>query len=67
MEVKPEPTLKQMIFRLFKIIRWRLSSKKWIGKRIYIAGKMRAVIGETFETIHVKGLSHELKKDSRYL
>ena len=52
---------------LFGVIRWRIVGKEWIGRRVYIMGKMRPVTGETYKYIFVKGLSHEIRKDNRYL
>ena len=52
---------------LIGVIRWRFGRKKWKGRRIYIMGKMRTVTAESYEYIFVKGLSHEIRKDNRYL
>jgi hypothetical protein len=56
-----------IIARLWNIIKWRVSGEKWIGKRVYCAGKMRTVIGETYDFIFLKGLQNPIRKDSRYL
>lgn len=60
-------TFSMAIRRLIAVVKWKFSPKKWIGKRIFIYGKMRPVTGETFDYIFVKGLSHEIRKESRYL
>lgn len=59
--------MKEQLKRLLKVIRWRFSAKKWKNQRIYINGKMRPVIAETFDFIFVKGIKHGIRKDSRYL
>jgi hypothetical protein len=52
---------------LVAVLKWRLSPKKWKGKRIFIQGKMRYVTGEKFDIIFVKGIRHAIRKDNRYL
>ncbi len=52
---------------LWDVLKWRLSKPKYIGTRIFIAGKMRTVTSESFDSISVKGLSHQIRKNSRYL
>jgi hypothetical protein len=64
-EMKPY-TFSELFTYLKEVIKWRFSNKKWIGTRIFIAGKMRPVTHESFEYITVKGLSHQIRKDSRY-
>ena len=64
--IKTPLTFGLAIRRLFAILKWKFQPKKWIGTRIFIYGKMRPVTGETFDYIFVKGLSHEIRKDSRY-
>ena len=60
-------TFGMAIRRLFAVLKWQFSPKKYIGTRIFIYGKMRPVTGETFDYIFVKGLSHEIRKESCYL
>lgn len=52
---------------LVGVLKWRFSPRQWTGRRVYIMGKMRVVTGETYEYFFVKGLSHEIRKDNRYL
>lgn len=52
---------------LIDVLKWKFSPKTWKGTRIYIAGKMRTVTGERYDTIFVSGLKHEIRKDSRYI
>ncbi len=66
-KMNPEqPTWGQLVKHLFAVIRWRVSPKKWIGKRFYLAGKMRTVISETYDHVFVSGMQNPIRKDSRY-
>lgn len=60
-------TFAESIQMLFKVIWWRFTPKQWIGRRVYVYGKVRAVTSETFGHIFIQGISHAIRKDSRYL
>ena len=57
----------QAVVHLYSVIKWRFKKKEYIGRRVYIAGKVRPVIAENYDSIFVKGLSHAISKDNRYL
>lgn len=65
--INPEQvTWSELFNHLFSVFRWRISPKKWIGKRFYISGKMRTVITETYDHVFVSGMNNPIRKESRY-
>jgi hypothetical protein len=54
--------MKEALQYLIAVIRWRFSPKKWIGYSVYINGRCRNVIGETFGTIIINGIKRPVQK-----
>ena len=49
---------------LLKVIGWRCSRKKYLGRSTHYLGKRRKIIGEDFETVRLSGVKNPVNKTS---
>ena len=51
---------------LFAVIRWRFSPKKFLGRRVFVKGKHRRIIGESYRFFMVEGFPNKLFEKQQY-
>lgn len=57
----------QALKYLFSVIWWRITPNKFRGRMMIYKGKLREIIGESFQYVIIKGVKNPVHKNDLYI